>query len=128
MVDGAWKLHPVCLDLDELAVHAALQGIRSKNAAALSEMVMTDPLAAAKCFRITLKLTMELLFNSTSAVHKGATPSDLPLDGFACQINPGVAGFLFWYMGVTEPQLRKALHLHALFGVVGCRDLEQLLL
>ena len=31
-------------------------------------------------------------------------------------------------MGVTEPQLRKSLHLHALMGLLGCRDLEELLL
>ena len=94
----------------------------------LLSLVISDPLAAAKCFHTTVRMTMELLFNSTRPVHKGAPPKGLPLDGFACQTNPGCAGFLSWYMGVVEPQLRKALHLHALLGVVGCRDLETLLL
>jgi len=126
--DESWKSHKVSLDLDELALHGALQDARSKNSAALAELVIADPLAAAKCFHTTVQMTMELLFNSTPPVHKGAAPSDLHPDGFACQLNPGVAGFLSWYMGVVEPQLRKALHLHALLGVVGCRDLEKLLL
>ena len=82
------------LDLDELALHTALQNERSKKSAALSELVISDPLAAAKFFHTTVQMTMELLFNSTKLVHKGAAPTDLPLDGFACQINPGVAGFL----------------------------------
>ena len=116
--NGAWKIHKVSLDLDELALHDALKDVRSKNSAALAELVISDPLAAAKCFHTTVEMTMELLFNSTRPVHKGAAPKHLPLDGFACQTNPGCAGFLSWYMGVVEPQLRKALHLHALLGVV----------
>ena len=31
-------------------------------------------------------------------------------------------------MGVTEPQMRRALHLGALLGIVGCHDLEELCL
>ena len=118
----AWKSHQVSLDLDELALHTALHDVRSKNSAALAELVISDPLAAAKCFHTTVRMTMELLFNSTRPAHEGARKTDLPLDGFAYQTNPGCTDFLSWYMGVVEPQLRKALHLHALLGVVGCRD------
>ena len=43
------------MDLDVLDTHEALKNMRSKNSAALAELVISDPLAAAKCFHTTVK-------------------------------------------------------------------------
>ena len=32
-----------------------------------------------------------------------------------------------WFLGVADPQLRKSLHLHAVLGGLGFRDLDALL-
>jgi hypothetical protein len=36
-----------------------------------------------------------------------------------------MASFLCWFLGITEPELRKSLHLHAILGVVGFRSLTE---
>ncbi len=116
------------LDIDELAVHASLNEIRKTDPRALHEMILDDPVAACECFHTTVRMTLQYLFNSTGHIFKDADSFALPLDDFATQLNPGFAGYLSWHMGVTEPQLRKSLHVHALTGLLGCRDLEELLL
>ena len=45
-----FKHEKVSLDLDEMALHAALDGVRQKSAPALHDIVQQDPVAANKCF------------------------------------------------------------------------------
>ena len=71
-------------------------------------------------------MTESLRSLSACLIHQpGRSP--LAPDGFACKDVPGLAGFLSWYLGITEPQLRKSLHLHAVLGGLGFRDLDRLL-
>jgi len=92
-----------------LQVHASLKDIKDKDATALHDMILNDPVAASKCFHKTVQMTFEFLLNSTLPSVRGFSAQLLPLDGFACQLNPGMIGYLTWFMGVCEPQMRKAL-------------------
>ena len=53
LVDGVFKHEKVSLDLDEMALHAALDGVRQKSATAWHDIVQQDPVAANKCFHLT---------------------------------------------------------------------------
>ena len=58
------------------------------------------------------------MLNTCPAVHD-IKPQKLPADGFACKAAPGIFSYISHFLGVPEPQLRKALHFHCLLGVVG---------
>ena len=128
MADGLWKQERIRLDVDELLVHESLEGIRKRSPTALYDMISADTVAACKCFHLTVRLTMEILFNCTRAnndLHRGEwTP--LHADGFPCKLTPGIASYLSWYLGITEPQLRKSLHIHAILGLLGFRSPHEL--
>ena len=49
------------------------------------------------------------------------------LDGIAALATPGVFGHIRGYLGVVEPQMRKALHLHMLIQLVGFAHPKDLL-
>ena len=115
MAEGLWKHDTIRLDLDEMAVHTQFEGIRSKSPTALHDMISEDTVAACECFHLTVRLVIAELLRGTDAHNvlgtRGANP--LPPDGYACRLTPGMASFVSWYLGITEPQLRKSLHLHA---------------
>ena len=113
-------MEKIPLDADELVVHSVLEGVRRKSPTALYDMISSDTVAADKCFHTTIRLTMTKLFNCTHASNdlnrSGWTP--LHADGFPCNLTPGIASYLSWYLGITEPQLRKSLHMHAILGLL----------
>ena len=129
LTEGVWKHKVISLDLDEMALFGELQDIRDKHKSALHDMIQQDTVAATECFHLTVRMTFSYLFGCSDAAnnisHRESFP--LPPDGFACSEIPGLASYISWYMGITEPQLRKSLHLHALLGGLGFRDLDELL-
>ena len=46
-------------------------------------------------------------------------PGDPYPDSFPAHIVPGVFGHIAGYLGVVEPQMRKALHIHMLIQLLG---------
>ena len=109
-MDGVFEHEKISLDLNEMALHAALNGVRQKSATALHDIVQQDPVAANKCFHLTVRLTFSILLACSDAAnnssHVDAFP--LPADGVPRKTVPGLAGYLSWFLGITEPQLRKA--------------------
>ena len=71
-----------------------------------------DPLAAMRCFHYTVRLVIDTLFNS-------AQPGSPHPAGIASNTLPGVFGHIAGYLGVVEPQMRKALHIHMLIQLHG---------
>ena len=75
-------------------------------------MAAQDPLAATRCFHYTVRAVIATLFNC-------ATPGHCYPDGLPTRAEPGVYGNIAGYLGVVEPQVRKALHLRMLVQLHG---------
>ena len=71
------------------------------------KVVAANPLAATRCFHWTVKLVIRMLFNCDNLPGKAT-------DSIAAHEEPGIFGYVRAYLGVVEPQMRKALHLHML--------------
>ena len=78
----------------------------------LHEAVAANPMSATRCFHWTVKLVIRTLFNCDDK--PGASPDSVP-----AHAAPGVFGHVRAYLGVVEPQMRKALHIHMLVQLVG---------
>ena len=78
----------------------------------LHEIAVQDPSAATRCFHATVRLTVRTLFHCTEP----GTPFP---DGVPSETEPGIFGYIAGYLGVVEPQMRKALHLHMLIQLHG---------
>ena len=78
----------------------------------LHEIAVQDPLAATRCFHDTVRLVIRTLF------HCAEPGSPFP-DGVPSQAEPGIFGHVAGYLGVVEPQMRKAQHIHMLIQLLG---------
>ena len=78
----------------------------------LHVLAARNPLATTRCFHYTVRMVISCLFNC--ADKPGAFP-----DNIAANDLPGIFGYVRAYMGVVEPQMRKALHMHMLVQLVG---------
>ena len=100
------------LDFDDAETEAYLSRLLGEHPRKLHEIVVQDPLAATRCFHYTVRLVIEELFHCAAPGHPYA-------DGLPTKTEPGVFGHIAGYLGVVEPQLRKALHLHMLIQLHG---------
>ena len=100
------------LDLPDSATEQFLTELLGESPRKLHEMAAQDPLAATKCFHYTVRLTIEALFNCVP-------PGKTYPDGLPSHTEPGVFGHVAAYLGVVEPQMRKALHIHMLIQLLG---------
>ena len=100
------------LDLEDAETEAYFSRLLGSNPRKLHEMVAQDPLAATRCFHLTVRLVIDTLFNCTK-------PGEPFPDGIPAREVPGVFGYIAGYLGVVEPQMRKALHLHMLIQLHG---------
>ena len=71
------------------------------NSRRLHEMANQDPFAATRCFHYVVDLVIRTLFNC-------APPGKCYPDGIPAGIEPGIFGYCSGYLGMVEPQLRKA--------------------
>ena len=78
----------------------------------LHEFVAANPLVGARCFHWTVRLVVGTLFHCYD-------PREVPIDSIPARETPGVFGYLRGYLGIVEPQLRKALHMHMLVQLFG---------
>ena len=100
------------LDLPDDATEDYLKTLLGDNPRRLHEMAAQDPVAATKCFHYTVRLVLDALFNCSR--YKEPFP-----DGVPARVVPGVFGHVAGYLGVVEPQMRKALHIHMLVQLLG---------
>ena len=108
-------MKPFSLDLSDEATEAYLAALLKKNPRQLHEMAAQDPLAATRNFHYTVKMVLDKLFNCV------ASGKPFP-DGIAGRCEPGVFGHVAGFLGVVEPQMRKALHMHMLVKLHGFSD------
>ena len=64
------------------------------------------------CFHYTVRLVIKTLFHCS----KPGTPFP---DCLPTETEPGIFGHISGYLGVVEPQMRKALHIHMLIQLHG---------
>ena len=91
----------------------------------MEDVILLDPVASVQCFHCTVSLTFAQLLGTVPFVTSRA-PKKRHLDGVAADVVPGIYGHISGATAVAEPQLRKALHLHALLQAVGYDDPAQL--
>ena len=74
-----------------------------------------SPIRLARHFfvHLTVRLTFSILLGCSDAAHNSSHMDGFPLpaDGVPCKTVPGLAGYLSWFLGITEPQLRKSFML-----------------
>ena len=100
------------LDWSDDATEAYIASFLKDNPRRLHEAVASNPLAATRCFHWTVKLVIRTLFNCDDAPGQA-------LDSIVARDTPGIFGHVRAYMGVVEPQMWKALHLHMLVQLLG---------
>lgn len=83
-----------------------------QNPRRLHDVVVQDPSTAARCFHYTVRLVIKTLFHC-------ASPGQSYPDGLPTDAEPGILGHLAGYLGVVEPHMRKALHIHMLVQLRG---------
>ena len=99
---------------DDAATEAYLTHLLGVHPRRLHEAVVQDPSAAARCFHYTVRLVIQTLFHCVPPGHP--YPEGLPTEA-----EPGIFGHVAGYLGVVEPQMRKALHIHMLIQLHGFR-------
>ena len=100
------------LDLSDEETDRYIASFLQQNPRRLHEAVAGNPLAATRCFHWTVKLVLRTLFNCDE------TPGGA-VDSVAARETPGLFGYVRGYLGVVEPQMRKALHIHMLVYLLG---------
>jgi len=100
------------LDWGDAETEAYIATVLKDNPRRLHEAVASNPLAATRCFHWTVKLVLRTLFNCDASPGRA-------VDSIAARETPGIFGHVRAYMGVVEPQMRKALHIHALVQLWG---------
>ena len=107
------------LDLPDPDTEAILADALRDNPRRLHQAIVANPLAATRCFHWTVKLVLRALFNC------GDSPGAAP-DSVAARETPGIFGHVRAYLGIVEPQMRKALHIHMLVQLLGFSHPEDL--
>ena len=100
------------LDVDDATASEYMRDFLKDNRRKLHEMVAANPLASTRCFHWTVRLVIRTLFNCADK------PGTCP-DNIAASETPGIFGHVRAYLGVVEPQMRKALHIHMLIQLLG---------
>ena len=100
------------LNLPDGEADEYVMDVTRRNPRLLHELVAQNPMVATRCFHWTVRLVIKLLFNCADkpAANK---------DNIAAGEVPGVFGHVRAYLGVVEPQMRKALHIHMLVQLLG---------
>ena len=107
-----FDVHRFSLDLSDADADKFLADLLATNPRKLHEMAAQDPVATTRCFHYTVRLVLDTLFNC------GKPGQPFP-DGLPCRCESSVYGHVSGYLGVIEPQMRKALHMHMLVQLHG---------
>ena len=107
------------LDWSDAGTEQYICEVLKANPRRLHEAVAANPVAATRCFHWTVKLVLRALFNC------GVRPGEAS-DSIAGRETPGIFGHVRGYIGVVEPQMRKALHIHMMVQLLGFKNPEEL--
>ena len=100
------------LNLPDGEADEYVMDVTRRNPRLLHELVAQNPMVATRCFHWTVRLVIKLLFNC-------ADKPGVNRDNIAAGEVPGAFGHVRAYLGVVEPQMRKALHIHMLVQLLG---------
>jgi len=100
------------LDFNDAEAAEYVRDFCHENPRRLHELVAGNPLAATRCFHWTVRLVIRALFSCDDK--PGSNPNNIPANTL-----PGIFGHVRAYLGVVEPQMRKALHIHMLIQLLG---------
>ena len=100
------------MSFEDAAADEFIMEFTRGNPRILHELVARNPLAATRCFHWTVRLVIRVLFNCADKPGEN-------LDNIAARDVPGVFGYVRGYLGIVEPQMRKALHTHMLVQLLG---------
>ena len=103
------------LDFGDEATDAYFTKLLGEHPRRLHEIAVQDPSSAARCFHYTVRLVIATLFHCTK-------PGRPFADCLPTETEPGIFDHIAGYLGVVEPQLRKALHIHMLLQLLGFAD------
>ena len=92
----------------------------------LHELATQHPDAAARCVHWTFDQVLQILFSCAPAATVNSAA--IHTDGIAARCEPGLANLVLSYLGIVEPQMRKAEHIHALLQVLGFSNPRQFFL
>ena len=98
-----FRVKKFSLDFTDSDIDDYLADLLKNNRRRLHEMVAQDPLAATRCFHATVRVVIDSLYNCVK-------PGKPYADCLPCREEPGIFGMIAGYLGVVEPQMRKALH------------------
>ena len=93
------------LNVSDAEVDDYYSSFLSENPRRLHEAVASNPMAATLCFHWTVRLVIATLLSCDDR-------PGVSLDSIAAHETPGIFGYVRGYMGVVEPQMRKALRVH----------------
>ncbi len=100
------------LDFADVETEAYLAEVLQEHPRRLHELVAANPIVGARCFHWTVRLVVRTLFNCCD-------PKAAPLDSIPARETPGLFGYVRGYLGIVEPQMRKALRMHMLVQLLG---------
>ena len=100
------------LDFSDVDTEIYLAELLQEHPRRLHELVASNPIVGARCFHWTVRLVVRTLFHCVD-------PSSVSLDSVPARETPGIFGYLRGFLGIVEPQMRKALHMHMLIQVLG---------
>ena len=107
------------LDMPDADTEAYFADFLKDQPRRLHEAVAANPLVATRCFHWTVQLVIRCLFNCE--VKPGVAMDSIP-----AYETPGIFGYVRAFLGVVEPQMRKALHLHMCVQISGFGHPEDL--
>ena len=113
MLQNDFKFEKKCsLDFTDAEAAKYTEEYLRQDPRRLNRLIAQDPLVATRVFHWTVRLVLKTLFNCCDKPGEN-------LDGIAAAEVPGVFGHVRAYLGVVEPQMRKALHIHMLVQLLG---------
>ena len=104
--------HQFSLDMSDAEVAAFMREHLEEYPRRFHDLVAQNPLAATRCFHWTVQLVISTLSNCSD-------PKNPQLDSIAARETPGIFGHVRAFLGVVEPQMRKALQVHMFVQLLG---------
>ena len=103
------------LDVEDSVASEFVRDLLHENPRKLHALVACNPLVATRCFHWAVREVIRTLFNCDDA------PGGV-CDSIAARETLGIFGHVRAYLGVVEPQMRKALHMHMFDATAGLRS------
>ena len=94
------QVERISLDWDDDEMAAYYERVKKGNRHVLHELATQYPAAAARCVHWTFDQVLQVLFNCAPAGN--VKPDEMHTDGIAAHSEPGLANYLFSYLGIFK--------------------------